>query len=242
MSVQLALISFSCVTVIGCTANAEIKPQQKFIDIQPSKNLKLTTEQSGDEDVLIISDSSAENSAPSLMESSSRKTWNIDNHESNQDNFPSQELLTAPVWSGSYMTLTSMRQTNALGNPLYELRLYANGQSMGTFMTVAGRADTQNKNRHRSGTEAPLPDGRYRVARVPTHGTIPEAGDRFLPIQPLFQTDRTALGIHLDPSFEKNNGEDGTSGCIGLTNRRDLDRVLEYVRTHRPQYIEVNIQ
>ncbi|CCI05967.1 hypothetical protein MICAD_1440022 [Microcystis aeruginosa PCC 7941] len=47
---------------------------------------------------------------------------------------------------------------------------------------------------------------------------------------------------HYDPSFEKPNGEDGTSWCIALTNRADLDQVLNYVRTYRPQYLEVNIQ
>jgi hypothetical protein len=144
--------------------------------------------------------------------------------------------------TGSYMTLTPTGMTNALGNPIYELRLYVNGNSVGTYNTVAGRAYTQNRNRHQAGTEAPLPDGKYQVARTSVAGTIPEAGDRFLAIQPLFRTGRSALGIHYDPSFEKNNGEDGTSGCIGLTNRLELDEVLNYVRTYRPQYLEVNIQ
>jgi hypothetical protein len=99
-----------------------------------------------------------------------------------------------------------------------------------------------HRNRHQAGTEAPLPDGKYQVAKTSVAGTIPEAGDRFLAIQPLFRTGRSALGIHYDPSFEKNNGEDGTSGCIGLTNRGDLDFVLNYVRTYRPQYLEVKIQ
>ncbi|TRU22407.1 MAG: L,D-transpeptidase [Microcystis aeruginosa Ma_QC_B_20070730_S2] len=149
---------------------------------------------------------------------------------------------TASTTPDNYMTLTPTALTNKLGNPLYQLSLYGNGQLIAAYMTVAGRAHTQNYNRHQAGTEAPLPDGKYRVAREPVPGTIPEAGDRFLPIQPLFRTRRSALGIHYDPSFEKPNGEDGTSGCIALTNRADLDQVLNYVRTYRPQYLEVNIQ
>jgi hypothetical protein len=157
-------------------------------------------------------------------------------------NYDSQKVLTASIESGNFMTLTFTGKTNLLGNPLYELRLYVNGELVNSYLTVSGRSHTQNKNRHQSGTEAPLPDGKYKVAKTSIAGTIPEAGDRFLAIQPLFQTGRSALGIHYDPSFEKNNGEDGTSGCIGLTNKPDLDEVLDFVRTYQPQYLEVNIQ
>ena len=125
---------------------------------------------------------------------------------------------TASAKPSSYMTLTPTGLTNKLGNPLYQLSLYGNGQLIEAYMTVTGRAYTQNYNRHQAGTEAPLPEGKYRVAREPVPGTIPEVGDRFLPIQPLFRTGRSALGIHYDPSFEKRNGEDGTSGCVALTN------------------------
>jgi hypothetical protein len=82
----------------------------------------------------------------------------------------------------------------------------------------------------------------YRVARSAVSGSNPEVGGRFLPIQPLFRTGRSALGIHYDPSFEKNNGEDGTEGCIALTNRWELDDLLNYVRTYQPEYLEVKLQ
>jgi hypothetical protein len=161
---------------------------------------------------------------------------------SDRKNSDSQKVLTASIGSGNFMTLIFTGQTNLLGNPLYELRLHVNGEMVSSYLTVSGRTHTQNKNRHQSGTEAPLPDGKYKVAKTSVAGTIREAGDRFLAIQPLFQTGRSALGIHYDPSFEKSNGEDGTSGCIGLTNKPALDEVLDYVRTHQPQYLEVNIQ
>lgn len=146
------------------------------------------------------------------------------------------------IKSDNYMKLIPTGETNAVGNPLYQLHLYANGQEIGAYDTVSGRAHTQNKNRHRAGTEAPLPDGKYKVSRTSIPGTISEAGDRFLPIQPLFQTGRSALGIHYDPSFEKKNGEDGTSGCIALKNKSELSKVLNYVRTYQPKYLQVNIR
>ena len=144
--------------------------------------------------------------------------------------------------SGSFMTLTPTGETNVLNNPLYKLRLYANGKLIDSFVTVSGRTSTQSKNRHQSGTEAPLPDGKYTVALSSVPGTIAEAGDLFLPIQPQFQTGRTALGFHVDPSFERNNGEDGTAGCIGLVSKEDLDKLLSFVTTYKPKFLDVNIQ
>ena len=146
---------------------------------------------------------------------------------------------TNSLESVNYMTLTSMGRKNGMGNPVYLLSLYANGQKIGDYPTVTGRADTQNRNRNVSGTEAPLPRGRYSVAGSIVAGTHPEVGGRFLPIYPLFPTGRSALGIHYDPSFNKSNGQDGTAGCIALTNKQDLDRVLDFVRSHPPKYLEV---
>ncbi|MGK7884324.1 MAG: L,D-transpeptidase [Crocosphaera sp.] len=157
---------------------------------------------------------------------------------------PVEPYENVQVTQGTYMTLTPTptNKSNTVGNPLYELRLYANGRLMATYKTVTGRAESQNRNRHQSGTEAPLPDGQYQVASAVVAGTHPEVGGRFLPIEPLFATGRYALGIHYDPSFQKTNGEDGTQGCIALTNKRDLDQVLQYVHTYQPQYLEVKLQ
>ncbi|MGB3639173.1 MAG: hypothetical protein WBA39_16595, partial [Rivularia sp. (in: cyanobacteria)] len=92
---------------------------------------------------------------------------------------------------GNFMTLTPTGQTNTLNNPLYKLRLYADGKLIDSFTTVSGRTFTQAKNRHQSGTEAPLPDGKYTVANSTIPGAITEAGEHFLPIQPKFKTGRS---------------------------------------------------
>ncbi|BAY82366.1 hypothetical protein NIES267_18450 [Calothrix parasitica NIES-267] len=144
-------------------------------------------------------------------------------------------------YSGNFMTLIPTGQTNTQNNPLYRLSLYADGKLVHSFVSVSGRSITQDRNRHQSGTEAPLPDGKYTVATSAIPGSIAEAGDRFLPIQPKFQTGRSALGFHVDPSFERSNGEDGTAGCIGLTNREDLDKLLNFVATHKPKFLDVKI-
>lgn len=191
-------------------------------------------------DLLLTSRSGAEKNQLFSGDQDAAKQSKSTRQVSNKKNQGSQKIVASK--SSNYMKLISTGKRNALGNPLYQLQLYANGREIGTYATVSGRTHTQNKNRHQAGTEAPLPDGRYKVARTPIPGTIREAGDRFLPIQPLFQTGRSALGIHYDPSFEKKNGEDGTSGCIGLKNKSELDKVLNYVRTYRPKYLEVNIR
>ncbi len=151
--------------------------------------------------------------------------------------------ITNPLnYPGNFMTLTPMGKTNALDNPLFKLRLYVDGKLVNSFITVSGRKFSQDRNRHQSGTQAPLPDGKYTVASSTVPGSIAEAGDHFLPIQPQFKTGRSALGFHVDPSFEKNNGEDGTSGCIGLTNREDLDKLLSFVSAYNPEFLDVTIE
>lgn len=157
-------------------------------------------------------------------------------------NSAERENALRPFKQNNYMTLTPTTKINALGNPIYELRLYSDGKLYQTYPTVTGRSDTQTKDRNLAGINAPLPDGIYLVASFTVPGTADEVGDNFLPIEPLFFTNRSELGIHVDPSFEKPNGEDGTSGCIGLTDKSDLDRVLDYVSTYHPEYLEVKIQ
>ncbi|MGK7873825.1 MAG: L,D-transpeptidase [Xenococcaceae cyanobacterium] len=66
--------------------------------------------------------------------------------------------------SNNYIMLTSTGAVNKLENPLYQLQLYANGKLLASYKAVTGRAYTQNRNRHRAGTEAPLPEGKYKVA------------------------------------------------------------------------------
>lgn len=192
-----------------------------------------------------VNPSNYEKTQPSYHENF--KSWQREpNIPKSSDNYysqpPAQPYENAEVSQGSYMTLTPTNTRNTLGNPIYELRLYGNGRLIATYQTVTGRANSQNRNRHQAGTEAPLPDGQYQVASAEVAGTHPEVGGRFLPIEPLFPTGRSALGIHYDPSFQQANGEDGTQGCIALTNKRDLEQVLQYVYTYQPQYLEVKLQ
>lgn len=64
-------------------------------------------------------------------------------------------------------------RTNNLGNPIYKLEAFLNGQKQYSFDAIAGRAYTQNRNRNQSETEAPLPDGNYTIGNKIVNGLIP---------------------------------------------------------------------
>jgi len=231
---RLTSISFSCFLIAIFSLQGEAKVTSKITDLDLSNDLNQKLQNTG---AFLASNRQILINFPIKLANSFSSDRDL--NKSEQKNLQAQ--LTAAA-KGNYMMLTPTGKANARGNPLYDLKLYANGQLINTYKTVSGRAFTQGRNRHRAGTEAPLPDGRYEVAKASIPGTIVEAGDRFLPIQPLFQTGRSALGIHYDPSYEKKNGEDGTSGCIALTNRDKLTEVLNYVRTYQPKYLEVYIR
>ena len=240
---ELAIAPLICVAIAGCSDPVvqELSPQlteaKPSVSSQlPADNLTTRKRQQWNSGPIL------ENSQPVSVELPASNESQIENSvplEGRQLQGANSQQL---VQQGSYMTLTLMGRTNAQGNPLYQMNLYVNGQLMRTYAVVSGRAYSQNRDRHQAGTQAPLPDGLYAVAGSAVRGTSPEVGSRFLPIQPLFRTGRSALGIHYDPSFEKNNGEDGTEGCIALTNKSDLDDLLNYVRIYRPKYLQVNIQ
>ncbi|AFY31836.1 ErfK/YbiS/YcfS/YnhG family protein [Calothrix sp. PCC 7507] len=238
-------MSLTCLAIASSNANADVKVVKNINSLQSADKLASVAGEKINSHHTAKSLVSGEKNNSVLLESSTSDiSENVAIQELSKDNKKSQRISTDLGYqrSANYMTLTPTGQANSLGNPLYELRLFANGQLVGRYISVSGRAYTQTRDRNRSGTEAPLPDGRYKVATATTRGSIAEAGDRFLPIRPLFSTGRSALGIHYDPSFNKNNGEDGTSGCVALTNRQDLSQVLDYVNTYRPQFLEVAIR
>lgn len=138
---------------------------------------------------------------------------------------------------------------NKYGNPIYILHLCVGGKEQTAYEIVTGRSFTQQKNRDRSGTHSPLPNGKYRMSSGLTQGTLVEVGkvsglnvsQPFLPISPMFATGRSALGIHVDPSYNKDPKEDGTSGCIGLTNPADFKSLWSEIDRYQIRSLEVAI-
>ena len=138
---------------------------------------------------------------------------------------------------------------NKYNNPIYPMYLCVGGKEMKSYQIVAGRNFTQQRNRDRSGTQAPLPNGKYRVGTALTPGLLAEVGkveglsvrQPFLPISPMFSTGRSALGIHVDPSYNKDPKEDGTSGCIGLTTSADFKSLWADINRYQIRNLQVAI-
>jgi hypothetical protein len=145
--------------------------------------------------------------------------------------------------SGNYLKLVrdTSKGTNDIGNPIYLLEAYVNGQKHQTFKAVSGTVNTQGYDRNRGNNSAPLPDGLYGVNNEIVAGTIYEVGKTFIAITPKFETGRNDLGIHLDRSYNQPNGYDGTAGCIGITTIADRDAINEFVTKYRPRNLIVSI-
>jgi hypothetical protein len=148
-----------------------------------------------------------------------------------------------PPFAGNYLRLVRdpNKGTNSLGNPIYTLEAYVNGRKYRSFKAVSGTATTQDRDRDKANTFAPLPDGIYKVSDAIVASNIPEVGKTFIAIYPQFETERSDLGIHQDPSYNKRNGHDGTAGCIGLTTAADRDAFNNFVSKYHPHNLMVKI-
>ena len=152
--------------------------------------------------------------------------------------------ISRPPLSGNYLRLVRdpAKGTNDRGNPLYVLEAYVRGEKYQTFTAVSGTARSQNFNRNRGDNSAPLPDGSYDVSSQISPGQLHEVGRTFVAIYPKFSTSRTDLGIHLDRSFNQQNGFDGTAGCIGIATVAERNAINEFVSKYRPRSLFVKIE
>lgn len=129
------------------------------------------------------------------------------------------------------MLLSKSDKVNKFGNSIWLLTL----PNCKSFKAVTGRANTQKLDRNQSGNHSPLPPGSYRVGRThDTKGLNSELGGTwFIDLEPNFKTSRSQLGIHWDPSYERSKVDDGTAGCLALTNSEDLDGIEAAIRHDR---------
>jgi hypothetical protein len=129
---------------------------------------------------------------------------------------------------------------NTLGNPIWTLSIQGIGEQA-AFNAVTGRGYSQGRDRNRAGTKAPLPPGQYRIGTIHRGPfPIPELGGIvFIDLLPKFATGRSDLGIHLDPSFERDPAEDGTDGCVGLTTPQDTKALTSLILRHNITVLHV---
>lgn len=158
-----------------------------------------------------------------------------------------QKLLPQPAARPSAsLLLTKTKETiKTTKDPIWQLQLVtSDGQVLSSLPALTGRSYRQSADRHQAGNKSPLPKGtysidRYGIARAPF--SDPELGQGYwVPITPLFSTGRSALGFHQDPSWGKNNGESGTSGCIGLENKQATTQLVEWIKHFNITKLTVN--
>lgn len=141
---------------------------------------------------------------------------------------------SAPTKDTPVLMLVKTAEFTSAKDPIWQLRLVKNDKVLSTLPAVTGRATRQDYNRNQSGNKSPLPQGTYVIDRksiVRESFSDPELGHGYwIPIYPSFPTGRSALGFHHDPSWGKNNGESGTSGCIGLRTPEDTLTLVEWIK------------
>ena len=144
------------------------------------------------------------------------------------------DLASASTGDSFLVLNRTPRQLPRTGDPIWSLRLETPGQPVEEFDAVTGRAHRQNADRHVSGTRAPLPAGRYNLGPVEPlgPGDPAELGPLWIGIEPQFPTGRGHLGIHLDPSANR-NANSGTLGCVGLIRRQDMLSLATLVQRRR---------
>lgn len=132
------------------------------------------------------------------------------------------------------------RRLPQTGDPVWLLSLQLSNQTVKHFDAVSGRAHRQNADRHQTGSLAPLPPGHYSVGEVEPLGPADpaELGPLWIGIEPRFATGRGHLGIHLDPSANRNTNS-GTLGCIGLINPKAMAELATLIKKRQVRTLRV---
>lgn len=129
-----------------------------------------------------------------------------------------------PPATAQLILVRTARTIPATGDPVWQLQLRLPGERPRSFEALVGRAERQGADRHRLGSQAPLPPGRYTVSGIlPVEPDDPPELGRliWIGLEPQFPTERAGLGIHHDPSAGLGR-ESGTDGCIGVIRGDDL--------------------
>lgn len=157
---------------------------------------------------------------------------------------PDTRLIIPPSRPAATLQLVRTKEViKATNDPIWHLQLVANGNVLDTLPALTGRSTRQSANRHTAGNKSPLPPGRYSIDRygiATAPFDDPELGKGYwVPITPLFNTPRSALGFHQDPSWGKANGESGTSGCIGLESPEATAKLVDWIKHYNIRMLTV---
>lgn len=139
--------------------------------------------------------------------------------------------------------LVANRTQETIGGGLrvYQVRLIdSTGKVIKTVRCVSGRVGNQTPS-HVAGSQAPIPFGIYKFNTPgevsPPPGNKPEFGGVWSPVTPTFNTQRSELGVHYDPSAFKQNSQTGTAGCFATPTVTERDVMTSFIRTYKPTHL-----
>lgn len=137
--------------------------------------------------------------------------------------------------------VVAKRTTDTInGLRVYQTRLIdASGRVVSTVRAVSGRANKQTPS-DVAGSQTPLPFGIYKFDAP---GAVEFKGGEFggvwSSVTPIFQTGRSEIGVHYDPSALSNNANSGTAGCFATPTPGEKDTMSNFIRTHKPSHLIV---
>jgi hypothetical protein len=137
--------------------------------------------------------------------------------------------------------LVAKRTTETInGLKVYQTRLIdGTGKLINTVRAVSGRANKQTPS-NISGSQTPLPFGIYKFD---SPGSVEFKGGEFggvwSPVTPIFNTGRSEIGVHYDPSALLNNSNSGTAGCFATPTTKEKDMMTNFIRTYKPTHLIV---
>jgi len=136
--------------------------------------------------------------------------------------------------------ITKSLATSYKTNPILNVSVYKNSNLLNTYQTVSGRWNTQNLDRNIANNSSPSPNGTY-IIKDETIGYHPETGGVFLPYEPTFNTERSALGFHVDPSWGL-EVEDGTRGCNAFETMLHYNSFKKDIKTNNITTLIINYE
>jgi Bacterial pre-peptidase C-terminal domain len=143
--------------------------------------------------------------------------------------------------AGTAIRVTNTKRTNADGLSELQVSLVRDGRLIDSIAGVSGQPTKQSFRTaeiSKSGSAEPLPEGYWQLGSVEWASGIKGdeskswadppydgVGPVWVGMSPLYQTERSAIGFHLD-----NNAYlyPGTVGCIGLLSKSDLRKFVSW--------------
>jgi Bacterial pre-peptidase C-terminal domain len=118
-----------------------------------------------------------------------------------------------------------------------QLELVQGNKVLDKVVAISGIAGKQNfrlPSQSQSGSMEPLPEGKWSLGSPEWAGNAKGdfnsswgegLGPVWVSVEPLMSTQRSAIGIHLDSNASYSPG---TAGCIGVTSKNDLQKVVSW--------------